>query len=389
MQQNPETELLLLCARTRIDDKSIQHIHSLLQMDLNWTFIFQLAEYHRTNPLLARHLNHHARDLLAENIQAELHNHHRDSTQHNLVLAMEVIRIVDLFSKARISVVPFKGPVSAILVYGDMAMRACGDIDLLVKPDDHNRAEQLLLKEGYFVEVRYDDALQSSLRHKTRHINIDLHWGIPPEKLRLDSDQLWGQLKPVDLLGRSILTFSPCATLLVTAVNAVKAHDKPSLHLLSDIDALTADYTDKDWLKAFRLSREVGCQRALVSAMLFAHQVIGTPLPSVGPARLFNNKSIRKIADELQDQFLSQSSTDDTGKKTNIIHYRNTASYDAALIDSPWIRNIEKCKWLCTPNVADREFIRLPGKLSFLYVFIRPLRLLIKVVTGRASPSSS
>jgi len=385
MPRNPETELLLLCARTEVDDKAINRIQSFVQEDLNWPLIFQLAEYHRTNPLLAHNLKHHARNLLTDNIQSELQKHHRDSTQHNLLLAMEVIHVVDLFTKERISVVPFKGPVSAILVYGNMAMRACGDIDLLVKPADHYRAEHLLVSEGYSIEVRYEDALQSSLRHDSRRISIDLHWGIPPESLRLDSERLWSQLKPVDLLGRSVLTFSPCATLLVAAINAVKAHNRPSLHHLSDISALTVHYKDKDWLKAFQLSREIGCQRALVSAILFSHQMLETPLPSVGPIRLFKNKDIRRVVDELKDQFLLQSTIDGFEKEHEIIHYRNTTDYDTALIDSAWLRSIEKLKWLFTPNAADRTFFQLPNGLSFFYLFIRPLRLLLKLLTNRIS----
>jgi hypothetical protein len=231
--------------------------------------------------------------------------------------------------------------------------------------------------------VRYDDALQSCLGHNLRNISIDLHWGIPPESLRLDSERLWSQLKPVDLLGKSVLTFSPCATLLVAAVNAVKTHNKPSLHHLSDMSALTADYKDKDWLKAFRLSREVGCQRALASAVLLAHQMLGTSLPSVGPVRLFKQKDIRRIVDELKDQFLFQSTADGFDMNHEVIHHRNITDYDTALIDSVWLRSFENFKWLFTPNSADRAFFQLPRRLSFFYLFIRPLRLLIKLLTNR------
>jgi hypothetical protein len=378
MQQSPEIELLLLCARPQVGDSAISRILSLLQQELDWQLIFRLAEYYRTIPLLSFHLHHHATSLLASDIQAELYEYHRNTTRHNLVLAAEVLRVIDLFSTEGVNVVPFKGPVSAVLAYGDMAMRACGDIDLLVKQNDHGKAERLLEDEGYGVEIRYQDAMQSSLWHEQRRMSIDLHWGIPPERLRLDSGRLWGNLKPITLLGRPVLTFSPRDTLLVTAINAVKEYWKPSLHHLSDIAALTGNYTDEDWLAAFRRAREIGCQRMLIAAVLFTHRLLDRPLPSVGPARLFSHQGINKVVDELQDHLFSQSDEQTIETAMKPVHYREARVYYLTLTDSSWQRSRDWLKWVGTPNVADQAFVKLPRTLSFLYFFIRPLRLLIK-----------
>jgi len=378
MLQSPEIELLLLCARPQMDGSAVSRILSLLQQELDWQLIFRLAEYYRTIPLLAFHLHHHATSLLASDIQAELHEHHRNTTQHNLVLAVEVLRIIDLFSTEGVKVVPFKGPVSAMLAYGDMALRACGDIDLLVKKNDHGKAERLLENEGYVVEIRYQDAMQSSLWHEQRRMSIDLHWGIPPEKLRLDSGRLWGDLKPITLLDRPVLTFSPCDTLLVTAINAVKEYWKPSLHHLSDIAALTSKYADEDWLAAFRRAREIGCQRMLIAAVLFTHRLLDIPLPSVGHVRLFNHQGINKVVDELQDHLFLQSGEQHLETALKPIHHRAAQVYYLTLTDSPWRRSRDWLKWASTPNIEDQAFVKLPRTLSFLYFFLRPLRLLIK-----------
>jgi hypothetical protein len=291
---------------------------------------------------------------------------------------VEVLRIIDLFSTEGVKVVPFKGPVSAILAYGDMALRACGDIDLLVKQNDHGKAERLLENEGYGVEIRYQDAMQSSLWHEQRRMSIDLHWGIPPEKLRLDSGRLWGDLKPVTLLDRPVLTFSPCDTLLLTAINAVKEYWKPSLHHLSDIAALTGNYADGDWLAAFRRAREIGCQRMLIAAVLFTHRLLDLPLPSVGSARLFSHQDINKVVDELQDHLFLQSGEQNLETALKPVHHRAAQVYYLTLTDSPWRRSRDWLKWASTPNIEDQAFVRLPRTLSFLYFFIRPLRLLIK-----------
>jgi len=378
MLHSPEIELLLLCARPRPSDEAVGRIRVLLAQPLDWPLIFRLAEDYRTIPLLALHLQHHAEDLLASDIRTGLQRHHLDSTRHNLVLAAEVLRLIDLVSATGIDIVSFKGPVSAVLAYGDMAMRACGDIDLLVKPHHHGKAERLLENDGYRVRQRYQTAMQSSLWHETRQVSVDLHWGIPPELLRLNTDRLWEDIGAITLLGRPVPTFSLRDTLLVTAVNAVKEYWKPSLHHLSDIAALTDNCTDQDWLAAFDRAREIGCQRMLVTALLFAHRLLGMPLPTVGPVQLFRHRGIGKAVDELADHLFLQAEQQASAAAMKLSHHPASQAYYLALTDSPWRRSCEWMKWAGTPNSADRSFIKLPRPLSFLYLFVRPLRLLIK-----------
>ena len=378
MLQPPETELLLLCARPQLDNSAVSRILSLLQQKLDWRLIFWLAENHRTIPLLAYHLHRHASELLANDIQTEIQNHHRNSTQHNMVLAFEVLRIIDLFSAEGIDVIPFKGPVSAMLIYGDMAKRACGDIDLLVKQSDHHKGEQLLESEGYAVKIRYQDAMQSSLQHEQRRISVDLHWGMPPETLQLDSARLWENLKPISLLGRPVLTFSSCDTLLVAAINVVKEFWGASLHHLSDITTLTSSYTNDDWMEAFQRAREIGCLRILIAAILFNHRMLESPLPSVGPTQLFSHQGINNVVDELQDQLFLKLNNQAMETAIKPIHHRDLRSYYSTITDSLWQRNCSWIKWVVMPNAADRTFITLPRSLSFLYFIIRPLRLLKK-----------
>jgi hypothetical protein len=264
-----------------------------------------------------------------------------------------------------------------MLAYGDLALRACGDIDLLVSKRDHDRTENILESEGYSVTNRYPDAMQSCLWNEKRQVSIDLHWGIPPERPRMNSDRLRQELESVNLLTKSVLTFSPCDTLLVTARNAVKEYWKPSLHHLSDIAALTGSYTDDDWRCAFTRARQIGCQRMLVAALLLTHRSLGLTLPSTGPTELFRHQGINRAVDELQDHLFFQ--PDEQASESMIpLHYRRAKTYYLSLTDSLRNRCLDWLSWASTPNRADLDFITLPSALSFLYILIKPLRLLVK-----------
>jgi hypothetical protein len=378
MRQSPEIDLLLLCARPQLNDDALSRLAVLVQQELDWALIFHLAEQYRTTPLLALHLQRCASDLLSDDILAELQTYHRNCTRHNLVLAREVLRLIDRLSAEGVDVIAFKGPISAMLVYGDMSLRAAGDIDLLVRRTDHRKAEQLLEEEGYRVETRFENAMQSSLFHEQRQTSVDLHWGVPPENLRLRSAPLWEDRRPVTLLGRPVATFSTRDTLLVTAVNAVKEYWKPSIHHLTDIVALTSDYTDEAWLTAFRRAREIGCQRMLIAALLFAHRLLGMALPPVGPTRLFRHTGINKVVDELQDHLFLLPDEQTVQAAMGRLHHMRSQLYYLTLTDSPWRRARDWLKWAGTPNSADQTLVKLPKALAFLYFLIRPLRLLIK-----------
>lgn len=378
MRLLPEIELLTLCARPRIEADTISRIRDLLQENLDWQLIFHVAEIYRSIPLVAMHLSHHAMDLVAIDIQRDLQNFHRTSTQHNMALAIEVLRLIKLLQSEGLRAIPFKGPVSAIRVYDDMAMRACGDIDLLVPKADHAKVERFLENQDYCVKVRFQNAMQSSLWSEQRRISIDLHWGIPPERLKIASTLLWEALEPIHLLGQSVLTLSPCDTLLVTAINAVKEYRTPSLHHLSDIAALTIDYTSEDWTSAFKRAKKMRCQRMLVTAMLFANRLLDSPLPSVGPIRLFRHPGITKVVDELEYNLLLYSDEQEVMAGEKPVMRLTMEEYYAALTDS----NCRRCSyWFirgATPNIEDRNVVKLPKALSVLYFFIRPFRLLAK-----------
>lgn len=378
MRESPDFELLLLCARPQMNAAAAERLRALLAQELDWALIFQLSEDYRTTPQLALQLHRHAEDLLPDAVLAELQNHHRESTRHNLVLAAEVLRLVALFANQGIDVIPFKGPVSAMLAYGDLARRACGDIDLLVKQTDHDKAEELLQGAGYKVVQRYDNAMQSGLWHEQRQTSVDLHWGVAPDTLTLNADLLWQDLQAVNLLGQPVPTFSPRDSMLIMATNAVKEYWKPSLHQLTDIAALTERYTDADWQAAFSRARDIGCLRILCVALLFTHRLLDTPLPAAGPAHLFRHKRINRAVDELADHLFIQVDIGNGVESMQMTRHRMAPAYYLTLTDSAWQRLRDWLEWAGAPNRADQDFIKLPRKLAFLYLFIRPLRLLMK-----------
>jgi hypothetical protein len=66
-----------------------------------------------------------------------------------LTLEATLVQVAETFASARIPFRVLKGPAVAHLDYPDPSLRDFGDIDLLVHPDDLDRAIAILLEQGY------------------------------------------------------------------------------------------------------------------------------------------------------------------------------------------------------------------------------------------------
>ncbi len=78
--------------------------------------------------------------------------------QHNihiLKLSGELCRISNLFEKNNIEWISLKGPALSVQIYGDITARQSGDLDILVKNDDFDRAIQVLQQAGYNPAIDY------------------------------------------------------------------------------------------------------------------------------------------------------------------------------------------------------------------------------------------
>src|SRR5690242_3669064 len=141
-----EAELLLCCARTRLNSALSARMAGLLGSDLDWEFIVSQAIAHGVAPLLYFHLSPDeippaARESLRAKSMAEM--------RWNLFVAFELERLMALFREHGIGAAPFKGVSLAAQIYGNLALREAGDLDILLREEQALAARQLLVDVGY------------------------------------------------------------------------------------------------------------------------------------------------------------------------------------------------------------------------------------------------
>jgi hypothetical protein len=97
-------------------------------------------------------------------------------THYNLFLEKELLRLLDTFKADNIMAVPFKGPLLAVAIYGDMLLRECGDLDFLIKRKDVRIAINLLVSLGYRPDPKHQLDFEAHFIHEETRSIIDLHW---------------------------------------------------------------------------------------------------------------------------------------------------------------------------------------------------------------------
>jgi hypothetical protein len=94
--------------------------------------------------------------------------------------------VASMLDESRIDYAVFKGAANRLLLYENPAVRACHDIDLLVRAGDRVRAAQILVAAGFRPRPEAI-SISRELVLSRRRVNIDLHWGLLREG-RLSGD---------------------------------------------------------------------------------------------------------------------------------------------------------------------------------------------------------
>src|SRR4029453_12179194 len=156
----------------------------LLGGALDWDSLLETALRHGTMPLLYWQLSHTCPDAVPEAVLAQLQRQFYANAGHNVRLAGELVRLLQLFEAQGIPAVPFKGPTLAVSAYGHLAFRQFGDLDIFIPLREFRKAKELLLSQAYLPgrqftgpqEMAYLQSQRAILFvHRDSRVCVDLH----------------------------------------------------------------------------------------------------------------------------------------------------------------------------------------------------------------------
>jgi hypothetical protein len=285
-----EERALVDCLHVHLDPSEAAAVFSGLPSSLDWDRLFSLACSHKVTPLLLDCLTQHAVDMVPRAVLSELRLHVQAGALHKLHLTHELLRVVAALQERGIDVVPFKGPVAAQMLFGDLGKRSFNDLDILVRPRHLQATGEALQSLGYHCEFNWSPLRKAAYMvaggyHYGYHgrdarIRVEVHWRLSPRKLAwpLETEGFWQRLEPVTIAGKPILANPPEDLLLMLCVHGAR-HWWGRLNWICDIAALLRRYPDLDWKAVNARARSVGGERMLRLGLRVAHDVLGARLP--------------------------------------------------------------------------------------------------------------
>jgi len=365
-----EVRCLLLLARGDLTAEEQDSARQLLAQPLAWRDIVRSADEHGVFPVVVRNLRRLGWPHVPEAIRKELEAAERLNAVRNRLLARGLGTILGRFAQAGIPVIPLKGVALAESLYGDMSLRVCSDVDILVPRHTVGHAVELLQADGFRGADRYhagatdiDLLLCSNMEYcldsppaSFRYV-LELHWDIA-WRWRADSEMvehLWADARLGTVLGADAWALSPEWELLYLAFHAAR-HRWSALKWLVDIHEMCVR-GGLDWAGVEDRARRFGLERALHLTLGACRTLLGTPLPPAlarhaAPGRL---RVLRAAP-------------------VTIGGWQETLS-------AVWLfsQPVDKLRYLgrllLRPTLAEWSLVRLPSSLRFLYYGLRPLRL--------------
>jgi hypothetical protein len=311
-----EHELLLCCARTQIKPETSQRIRALVSQPLDWECVFQLASRHKLSPLLYWQLNVVAVDLIPQPILQRLRTDLATINRRNLQLAAELLNLLQLFHQQNIQAIPYKGPILAETVYGNLALREFVDLDILVRQRDVLAARDLLIARGYRPCVRLaaeqeaaflDYQCEHVLSDDRRDLMVEIQWRVVPNyfSFPFDYENLWQRTEPATLCQRPITTLSPEDTLLMLCVHGSK-HLWSRLGWVCDVAEAIRHLRQLNWHLLEQRAEMSGSRRMLHLGLFLAQDLLSAELPKDIRQQIDADATVKVLADEVSSQLWAE-----------------------------------------------------------------------------------
>ncbi len=371
-----ELDLVLACVRAFLDPRGEAGVAAIAAGPIDWDRLFGLAKAHRVRPLVARGVGALPTGIVPSEVRDRCQQLGYAILKKNLLLTLELERLLAALDGAGVEAVPIKGPVLASQLYGQLAWREFEDLDLLVRRQDAPAAADVLRSHDYRLAAGGARALElrSEYHYPFHHAGgqgaVELHCELMPWYFGFPvrTVDLWGRLEWVPLRDTRVRALPAEDTLLFLCAHGAK-HLWRRLCWIADVAALLGGEPALDWERTVSRAEELGARRILATGLRVAACVLGgaagaRAVPALGDAQ--TDALVEEIRIGLR---AGEPSPPGAAAKARF-HIRIRE------------RRRDRLRYglllLLAPNWDEIEFLSLPRVLFPLYWIIRPLRLLAR-----------
>ncbi|MGA2591504.1 MAG: nucleotidyltransferase family protein [Bryobacteraceae bacterium] len=286
----------------------------------------------------------------------------------SLLFTGELLRLLDLFDRHSIRALPFKGPVLADMLYGDITARDYCDLDILVGKHDIGKAISALIRAGYTTDLPSDAGQRKAYLRARYEIHFTSPGGLPIEIHQDFLPPSYGfslapRLERRPFFGREIPALAPADLLLVLCAHGAK-HAWSEPRLVGDVARLLEISADEfRWPDLLREAAAIGARRILLLGLYLAAQQ-DAPVPAEILSQAQSDKAVVRLAGR--------------------IRIGGPESHRFFLLTRERLRDRLACcaRLALVPNEEDYSFLPLPAFLSPLYYPVHAVRVAGKYGLG-------
>jgi hypothetical protein len=257
---------------------------------LDWDLVMASAEAEGLAPALGFALKVRGPFGAPPVVQERLRRRLTESVGRQLVLSRELARLLKVFERERLPVIPLKGPALAATLYSDPRLRPSSDLDLLIRRERLPAADNLLQALGYRrhadahsweFDLAYDRA---TLYEAPDGVQVDLHWSLlsdPRFAWRESAGrEVWERAVKIQIDGQTALGLCPEDLLLYLATHLAVHHGLAGLLWYWDLALLLDRWGSRlDWATVLERASHWRVRRALGFALLGCEMFFARTVP--------------------------------------------------------------------------------------------------------------
>lgn len=320
-----ENELLRCCARVTPCAETIERIQALAAEPLDWDKVVRRSWWHRIRPLTYRHLRDHAPGIVPDATLLELGKHASEMTIRNRRLGKALVDVAGMFEDAKLRALVFKGPTLAEDAYGDITLRECGDLDLLVHRDEFPQVEAMLRAQGF--RSWWDDSKSTrqsfACEFERSDAALDVHWHLTPGWLnyRVDFDSLWSHGVPTTEAGDRFRKLAPEDSLSVLSIHGTK-HWWERLRWICDVAELVNRGLIRDWNRVETSARSANALRTVRLGLRLARDLLSADVPERVAVQLDTDSHLPHLSQQVRKWLEDADQGDDVRKLKERFFFR-------------------------------------------------------------------
>ncbi|MFO7926260.1 MAG: nucleotidyltransferase domain-containing protein [Halobacteriota archaeon] len=383
----PEFELLVRCVRPDGAVAADDRLDAVLARDPDWDRVLELSRRHGVTPLLNRGVQKHEASGTAldvpEHVRSGLTDRTRSTAMQNIRFASELRELLEAFEERGVRALPFKGPALEAFAYGDVGMRAYGDLDVLVPREDVTEAVDVLETRGYEWEdvPRLDDSpilggpftkpLVAEYELQRDGTTVEVRWriGDADQPFAPDVETLWERRETVAVAGYDVPVLAPEDRLRMLAFHGTK-HKWHLLKWACDFVAAVVA-TDMDWPDLLDEARQHGDGRRLLIGVSLIDRLFDVSVPDAVRTRLEADPRAERLAAAAIEELYTETTTRPERRDRVAYTARATDSIGGSLRTVLYHSRAH-------PGLSEYRLLPLPGVFHPIYYLVLPIRHLVE-----------